>query len=42
MEITLHGFRCYENKTFTFPKKGIVLLEGPSGSGKTTILQSLT
>lgn len=42
MELKLQGFRCYENKTFTFPNKGIVLLEGESGAGKTTILQSIT
>jgi DNA repair exonuclease SbcCD ATPase subunit len=42
MELQLHGFRCYTDKTFLFPSKGIVLLNGPSGAGKTTILQAVT
>lgn len=38
MKITLKNFRCYDNNSFDFGNRGIVLLSGSSGVGKTTIL----
>ena len=37
MKITLKNFRCYENSTFNFGDKGIVLVSGQSGAGKSSI-----
>jgi len=43
MTIRLHltNFRCWENKTFTFSEKGVLLLSGISGKGKSTILNAI-
>lgn len=41
MEITLENIRCHEKATFTFPEKGLVLLQGLSGQGKSTILDGV-
>lgn len=42
MKITLENIRCYEQPTtFTFPSKGLVLLQGPSGMGKSSILDGI-
>lgn len=41
MDITMINFRCWKEKTFTFPAQGITLLKGYSGTGKSTILQAL-
>lgn len=38
MKITLKNFRCYENSSFDFGDKGLVLLSGISGTGKTSII----
>jgi exonuclease SbcC len=37
MKITLKNFRCYENSSFNFGDKGIVLVSGQSGVGKSSI-----
>lgn len=39
--LTLCNFRCWENKTFTFPAQGICLIHGRSGKGKSTILNGI-
>lgn len=39
--LTLGNFRCWENKTFTFPAQGICLIHGRSGKGKSTILNAI-
>jgi DNA repair exonuclease SbcCD ATPase subunit len=41
MNIALTNFRCWEDKKFAFPEKGICLLSGRSGRGKSTILNSI-
>lgn len=41
MYLTLKNFRCYEEKTFEFGEKGLVLLSGASGKGKSTILMAI-
>lgn len=43
MTIRLHltNFRCWDNKTFTFSEKGVLLLSGISGKGKSTILNAI-
>jgi DNA repair protein SbcC/Rad50 len=41
MKIRLINFLCYEDKTFDFGDKGMVLLTGPSGTGKTSILRGI-
>ena len=38
MKITLKNFRCYENSSFDFGEKGLVLISGKSGAGKSGIL----
>ncbi len=38
--LKLQNYRCFDNKSFTFNKK-LILLEGNNGSGKTTILEAL-
>lgn len=40
MELTLKNFRCYKEKTFSFPL-GVTLVNGPSGKGKSTILHAI-
>jgi len=41
MNIALTNFRCWEDRKFTIPDKGICLLSGRSGRGKSTILNSI-
>jgi DNA repair exonuclease SbcCD ATPase subunit len=43
MSVTLHlkNFRCWENRTFQFNEKGILLLSGISGKGKSTIFNAI-
>ena len=41
MILTLHNFRCYRDKIFELPDKGLILLSGISGVGKTTILLAI-
>ena len=41
MKITLTNFKCWENKSFTFPDNGICLLNGKSGKGKSSILDAI-
>ena len=40
MKLTLEGFKCHEDREFTFPS-GLILLSGASGIGKSTVFQSL-
>lgn len=39
--LKLKNFRCWKDKTFTFPEIGFVLLNAESGSGKSTILNAI-
>ncbi len=39
--ITVEGFRCIDNKTIVFPKKGHIAFIGRNGTGKSTILNLL-
>ena len=39
--LSLKNFRCWENQTFTFKDRGIILLSGISGKGKSTILNAI-
>jgi len=39
--LSLKNFRCWENQTFTFQDRGIILLSGISGKGKSTILNAI-
>jgi DNA repair exonuclease SbcCD ATPase subunit len=39
--LSLTNFRCWEEKTFTFPTTGICLIHGRSGRGKSTILNAI-
>lgn len=41
MQITLTNFRCWENCSFDFGDKGLVLISGSSGKGKSTIFQGI-
>lgn len=41
MELELVNFGCYENRKFSFPSKGIVLINGSSGIGKSTIFRAI-
>lgn len=41
MRIKLVNFRCYENKEYKFPDKGLILLYGATGSGKSTIFEAI-
>lgn len=41
MDLILTNFRCWEEKKFNFPDKGICLINGRSGKGKSTILNSI-
>ena len=40
MKISLKNFRCYEEKSFEIPDKGLIQLEGQSGAGKSSLLQA--
>jgi len=40
--LTLKNFRCWEDKTITFPAEGICLLSGRSGKGKSTIFNAFS
>jgi DNA repair exonuclease SbcCD ATPase subunit len=40
MEIILHNFRCYKDRSFKFTP-GVSLLPGVSGAGKSTILEAI-
>lgn len=41
MHVILQNFRCYTNKTFTFPENNLIKISGPSGIGKSTIFQAI-
>lgn len=41
MLLTLTNFRCWEQKTFSFPDNGICLIHGRSGRGKSTVLNAI-
>jgi len=41
IEISLTNFRCWEDKTISFPSKGLCLLHGRSGKGKSSILNAI-
>lgn len=41
MKLKLKNFKCHEEQSWDFGKKGLTLLSGPSGSGKTTIIQAI-
>lgn len=41
MKITLKNFRFHTDRTFEFPKEGLVALSGGSGTGKSTILSAI-
>ena len=41
IEISLANFRCWEDKTISFPSKGLCLLHGRSGKGKSSILNAI-
>lgn len=41
MKITLKNFRYHTDRTFEFPKEGLVALSGGSGTGKSTILSGI-
>jgi len=42
MKVTVHNFRCYGDRTFSFDKNNIYLLDGKSGVGKSTVFQAIT
>lgn len=41
MILTLTNFRCWEQKSFSFPDNGICLVHGRSGRGKSTVLNAI-
>ena len=41
MELTVHNFKCWENKQLSFNSQGITLISGKSGVGKTSIIESI-
>ena len=42
LTLTLKNFRCWEDKTITFPAEGICILSGRSGKGKSTIFNAFS
>lgn len=42
LTISLKNFRCWEDKTISFPADGICLLSGRSGKGKSTIFNAFS
>lgn len=41
MNLTLKNFKCWSEKTFNFPKNGLILISGSSGCGKSSLLNSI-
>ena len=41
MELVIHNFKCWADKSFIFNDQGITLLSGKSGVGKTSIIEAI-
>lgn len=41
MELVIHNFKCWADKSFSFNDQGITLLSGKSGVGKTSIIEAI-